>query len=124
MEGWGWGLGFYSRSVVQKPPPLSRRLAPSQPYLGDGICPRKGKILVQTPEKEEEVEGEERESPGTVLRCACTTLNAQVVWFYEEEGPWILKGHSPAPGHTADTSRVDIPAAQDSHSSPSHLCKR
>ena len=64
MVGWGWGLGFYSRSVAQKPPPLSRRLAPSQLYLGDGICPRKGKIFVQTPEKEEEVEGEERESPG------------------------------------------------------------
>lgn len=52
------GLGFYSRSVAQNPPPLSRQLAPSQPYLGEGIYPRKGKILVQTPEKEEEGEGE------------------------------------------------------------------
>lgn len=53
-------LGFYSGSVAQKAPPLSRQLAPSQPSLGEGICPRKGELLVQTPEKEE-VEGEERE---------------------------------------------------------------
>ena len=103
-------LGFHSGSVAQKPPPLSRQLTPSQP---EGICPRKGKILVQTPEKEE-VEGEESERAlGTVLlRFACPTLSAQVVWFYEEEGPWMLKGHSPAPSHTADTSRVGIPAAR------------
>lgn len=117
--------GLLLRKCSPEAPPLSRQLALSQPSLGEGICPRKGEILVQTPEKEE-VEGEERERAlGTVLlRFACSTLSAQVVWFYEEEGPWILKGHSPAPSHTADTSKVGIPAARDFHSSPSHLPKR
>ena len=36
----------------------------------------------------------------------------------------MLKGHSPAPSHTADISRVGVPAAWDFHSSPSLLPKR
>ena len=89
-----------------------------------GFTPEKGKYLCRPLRKRKKERERRGRALGTVLRFACTTLNAQVVWFYEEEGPWILKGHSPAPGHTADTSRVDIPAAQDSHSSPSHLRKR
>ena len=53
-----------------------------------------------------------------MLRLACTTLSAQVVWFDEEEGSWMLRGHALTPGYAADTSRAGITAAQDS---PTHL---